>query len=89
MLSPSPIRTSSPPQCGRSSPPKGVLSPRRETGIILGRIDEQTSRHRAFTREASDAILRCPFISKGCEEVLAVPAKAKKGTKKKATPKKK
>ncbi len=34
-------------------------------------------------------MLRCPFISKGWEEVLVVPAKAKKGTKKKATPKKK
>jgi len=34
-------------------------------------------------------MLRCPFSQKGCEEVLAVPAKAKKGTKKKAAPKKK
>jgi hypothetical protein len=57
--------------------------------MIPGRTDERTSRFRPFTREYSDAILRCPFISKGCEEVLAVPAKAKKGTKKKATPKKK
>jgi hypothetical protein len=50
---------------------------------------EPTGRFGSFTPMHADAMLRSSFISKGRKEVLAVPAKVKKGTKKKATPKKK
>jgi len=48
-----------------------------------------TRRLTSFTRARANAMLRRSLIAKEREEVLVVPAKAKKRTKKKAVPKKK
>ncbi len=48
-----------------------------------------TGPSRGFTTTPRGAMLRCPFPSKGREEVLVVPTKSKKGTKKATGSKKK